>query len=60
MIKEEIIKALAEAYGIEPDEDGNYDIDNDYDWVAGCGGYNGRESWLSLRNVVYILAEALG
>lgn len=58
-IKDEIIKALADAYGIEPNEDtGKYDLD-DYEWTSGCGGYNGYYSWLTLANVVEILTDAL-
>ena len=57
-IRDEIIEALAEAYGIEPNEDGKYDL-NDYDWTAGCGGFHGDETWLSLKNVVNVLSDAL-
>lgn len=56
-IRDEIIEALAEAYGIEP-EDGGYDLD-DYDWRSGCGGFHGDYTWLSLKNVVEVLAGAL-
>lgn len=59
-IKEEIVNALAERFGIEPDEEtGKHDL-NSYEWTAGCGGYNGDVSWLSLKNVVDVLADALG
>ena len=57
-IEVEIIEALAEAFGIEPDENGGYDLEG-YEWRAGCGGYNGDYSWLSLKNVVEVLADAL-
>lgn len=57
-IKDEIIEALAEAYGIEKDEDGKYDLD-DYEWTSGCSGYHGEYSWLTLANVVEILTGAL-
>ena len=48
MTREEIMEALAEWFGIEPNEDGEYDIE-DYDWQAGC--YMNR-NWLSLAEVV--------
>ena len=55
MDREEIIERLAEYFGIEPDENGEYDL-NDYDWQAGASmGYGGM--WLNLANVVEALTE---
>lgn len=51
MKKEEVIEALAEYFDIEPNEDGEYDL-NDYDWEAGCKS-NGQ--WFSLKEVVRAL-----
>lgn len=48
MSRQEIMEYLAEWFGIEPDEDGEYDI-NDYDWQAGC--YMNHK-WFSLAEVV--------
>lgn len=48
MNRQEIMEVLANWFGIEPDGDGNFDI-NDYDWQAGCY-CNGK--WLSLAEVV--------
>lgn len=50
MEREEIMACVAEYFGIEPDENGEHDI-NDYDWQAGCYiGSDGR--FLSLAEVV--------
>ncbi len=56
MDRNEIIRRLAEYYGIEPDEEtGEYNLD-DYDWQAGCSmGIGGR--WLCLANVVEALTD---
>lgn len=48
MTRKEIMEALADWFGIDPNEDGKYDIDS-YDWQAGC--YKGRK-WFSLAEVV--------
>lgn len=48
---ENVIKALAEWYRIDPDENGEYNL-NDYDWQSGCSK-NGR--WLCLAEVVECL-----
>ena len=56
MDREEIINALAEYFGIEPSEDGEYDL-TDYDWTAGCRFAYGSDRWLSLANVVKALTE---
>lgn len=52
-MKEQIIKALAEYFRIEADEDGNFDLD-DRDWTCGCN-FNGR--WLCLRAVINCLEQ---
>lgn len=54
---DEIIRALAEAYGIEPNEDGEYDL-SEYEWSSGC--YHGNGMWLTLANVVEIISEVIG
>lgn len=55
MDRKEIIERLAEYFGIDPDENGEYDLDS-YDWQAGCSmGYGGI--WLTLANVVEALAD---
>jgi hypothetical protein len=51
MERQEIMEALAEHYEIEPDENGEYDIE-DYDWQAGCYT-NGK--WMSLAEIVKIM-----
>ena len=51
MTRAELIGALADWYGIEPDENGEYDL-TDYDWEAGCS-FDG--AWLSLANIVACL-----
>ena len=55
MDRQEIIERLAEYFEIEPDVDGNYNL-NGYDWQAGC--YTGRgDMWLTLANVVDALSD---
>lgn len=50
MERQKITEMLAEWFGIEADENGEYDI-NDYDWREGCSmGYRGQ--WLNLAEVV--------
>ena len=51
MSEKEFIKVLAEEFNIEPNEDGEFDL-NDYDWEAGCSFGYGSGVWLSLANVV--------
>ena len=53
MDREEIIEKLAEYFGIEPDENGDYDLDG-YDWQSGCS-FKGR--WLNLATIVECLSE---
>lgn len=48
MTRQEIMEVLAGWFEIEPNEDGEFDI-NDYDWQAGCY-HNGH--WLSLAEIV--------
>jgi len=48
MSKEEIVRYVAEWFGIEPNEDGTFDLD-DYDWTSGCY-MNGN--WFCLAEVV--------
>jgi hypothetical protein len=55
MTKQEIIKALAERFKIEAEEDGAYDL-SENDWQSGCR-FNGE--WLSLANVVECIAKAM-
>ena len=62
-MKMDIIKALADHYHIEADDDEGqnpdreYEFDlNDYDWQAGC--YCNGE-WLSLAEVVNVIIEAI-
>lgn len=52
MSREEIIECLAEYYDIEPDENGEYDLES-YDWQSGC---NVNGSWLCLADIVDCLA----
>ena len=56
MTREDLIKVLADAFKIESDENGEYDL-NDYDWEAGCSFY-GTGVWLSLKNVVNAIEES--
>lgn len=53
MERQEIMEVLAEYYGIESNENGEYDIE-DYDWQAGCYT-NGR--WMSLGEIVKIIEQ---
>ena len=55
MDREEIIEKLAFYFGLDTNEDGEYDLDS-YDWQAGCSmGHGGL--WLNLANVVDALTE---
>lgn len=54
MERQEIMEALAVWFGIEPDENGEYDIDS-YDWISGCY-INGN--WLSLGEVVRCIEQS--
>lgn len=48
MERQEIMEILADWFHIEPDENGEYDID-DYAWQSGCY-MNGK--WFSLAEIV--------
>lgn len=61
MTRAEMIEALATYFKIEPNENGEYDL-NSYDWQ--CGGniqtfHNGEAeyTWMSLANVVEALED---
>ena len=56
MDRQEIMEMLANWFNVEPNEDGEYDI-NDYDWQAGC--YNGNGKWFNLAEIVYCLEANL-
>ena len=50
MSREEIIQYVANWFGIEPNDDGVYDLD-DSDWTTGCRDYvTGK--WFCLKEVV--------
>ena len=53
MERYEIMERLAAWFNIEPDENGEWDI-NDYDWQAGC--YM-NHAWFSLSEVVKALED---
>ena len=54
MDRQEIMQAVAEYFGLAPDEEtGEYDI-NSYDWISGC--YINRR-WLSLEEVVKCIEQ---
>ena len=53
MSREELMERLADWFGIEPDENGEYDI-TDYDWTSGC--YM-NHTWFSLAEVVRCLED---
>lgn len=55
MTRQEIINFIGEWFRIEPEENGEYDI-NSYDFQAGCY-HNGR--WLNLAEVVKMAEELL-
>lgn len=52
MDRDEIIEILADYYEIEPNEEGEFDL-NEYDWQAGCS-FNGK--WLNLATIVRLLS----
>lgn len=57
MDEKKLKKYIADWFGVEPDEDGEYDT-SDYDWTAGCSfGYGGK--WLSLGEVLECMKDAL-
>lgn len=56
-LREEVVQGVAEYYGIEPDEEGKYNL-NDYEWQAGCYIRNGH--WLSLADVVACIMDIVG
>ena len=49
MDREEIMELVADWFGISPNENGTFDID-DYNWQSGCYMGNGR--WFCLAEVV--------
>ena len=51
MNRQSIMEYVAEWFGIEPNEDGSFDI-NDYDWQAGC--YHGHK-FLNLEEIVKLI-----
>ena len=53
--REMVMEALANYYNIEPDEDGEYDI-NSYDWQSGCS-FHGSDRWLTLSDIVYCMED---
>ena len=57
MDEREVIEALANYFGIEPDEEtGEYNLKS-YDWISGCSMGNGSDHWLTLANVIEALRE---
>ena len=56
MDREEIMERVAEWFGIEPNEDGSYDIE-DYDWQAGC--YINGGKFLNLEQVVMCIERMI-
>lgn len=56
MDEREVIEALAVYFGIEPNDEGEYDT-RSYDWVSGCSMGNGSDHWLTLANVLEALRE---
>lgn len=57
MTRNEMIESLCDKFGIsypEQDDDGNYIIENSYDFEAGCSMGRGG-AWLNLKNVVRAL-----
>lgn len=55
MSRQEIMEMLADWFHVDPDENGEYDI-NDYDWQSGCS-FNGE--WLCLAEIVECLETNL-
>ena len=60
MSRDEIVETVAEFFDIDiddisKDDDGHYDIHNDYDFQAGCSLGGGK--WLNLANVVRCIEE---
>lgn len=53
MDRDDIIERLATWFHIDPNEDGEYDLQS-YDWQSGCS-FNGR--WLNLATIVELLEE---
>ena len=49
--RQEIMALIAEWFGVEPDDDGTYDID-DYDWRAGCSTGGFGSTWMCLAEMV--------
>lgn len=51
--RETVIRYIADAFDLEPNEDGTYDL-NDYDWTAGC---NADGVWMCLSKFVEIFDD---
>ena len=56
--KRDIIEYIAQHFGFEADENGNYDL-HDYDWEAGCyaGRRDGEAIWMSAAEFVRIFDD---
>lgn len=59
MNRDTVIMYVANFFGIDPDDDGNYDLSS-YGWTAGC--YAGRDSngdavWMSPSAIIDIFDE---
>lgn len=55
----EIMEKVAEWFGVEPNDDGTYDI-NTYDWQAGCYmNVGGDSKFLNLAEVVYLIESIM-
>ena len=63
MTRDEMIEALASYFKapLRVDENGEYDVHTDFDWVAGAStghnNENGCAIWLTLENVVEALED---
>ena len=53
MNEQRIMEIVAEYFGIQPNDDGTYDID-DYDWQSGC--MHGK-AWLCPALIVKIIED---
>lgn len=56
--RKEIMRAIAEWFGVEADENGDYDIDS-YDWVAGCSQGSWDKPWITLGEFVHCMESFL-
>lgn len=52
MSRQEIMEKVASYFDIEPNDEGEFDI-NDYEWQA--GSYNSKGKWISLAELVYCI-----